>query len=344
MSELRTLLAETTTKVLAGLKDLPLEAAWKQICETGLQNVLTGEADGGFGGNWEDALIVVKACGHFAVALPLPETILATHLANAAKLALPQGMTTVSPIVTGKYEDGRFTGEMRSVPWGRDASHVLGVLDGHAILASIADATVERHQNPAGEPRDTLRFENAAVEKGPAQWSVLDGLALLRTAQIAGALDHTLELCVGYTRERKQFGRPLAQFQAIQQQLAILAEETAAAGMAAAAAFRAMDRAMPVLKSPLPSCGPIALHAPPPASPIRCMARWASPRNIPCTTSPAAFGRGRRRPATNGTGANSLGRRWPREGRKHFGPTWWHEVRLEEFPLQAAATLLSDGP
>ena len=59
---------------------------------------------------------------------------------------------------------------------------------------------------------------------------------------MAGALDHALELSVGYTRERQQFGRPLAQFQAIQQQLAVLAEETAAAGMAAAAAFKATDR------------------------------------------------------------------------------------------------------
>jgi alkylation response protein AidB-like acyl-CoA dehydrogenase len=71
---------------------------------------------------------------------------------------------------------------------------------------------------------------------------MLAALALLRTGQIAGALDHALELSVGYTRERQQFGRPLAQFQAIQQQLAVLAEETAAAGMAAAAAFKAMDR------------------------------------------------------------------------------------------------------
>src|SRR6185503_4445594 len=67
-------------------------------------------------------------------------------------------------------------------------------------------------------------------------------MALIRAAQIAGALDAALSLAVQYTRERKQFGRPLAAFQAIQQQLAVLAEETAAADMAAAAGFQALSR------------------------------------------------------------------------------------------------------
>jgi len=66
--------------------------------------------------------------------------------------------------------------------------------------------------------------------------------AAARAAQIAGALESALDLSVRYTRERKQFGRPLAAFQAIQQQLAVLAEETCAASMAAAAAFKALDR------------------------------------------------------------------------------------------------------
>jgi acyl-CoA dehydrogenase len=47
---------------------------------------------------------------------------------------------------------------------------------------------------------------------------------------------------VRYVTERKQFGRPLAAFQAIQQNLALLAGHTAAAGMAAQAAFHAMDK------------------------------------------------------------------------------------------------------
>jgi acyl-CoA dehydrogenase len=235
MSELRTLLADTTAKVLGDTKDASLEASWKRIMEAGLPAVLLED---GFGGNWEDALVVVKACGYHATPAPLPEAILATHVFGD----LPDGMVTVCANTTGKLDGARFTGELRGVPWGREASRVVAVLDGKALLLSRADAKIEEHHNPAGEPRDTLRFENAKAETAAGNIDMLAALALLRTGQMAGALDHALELSVGYTRERQQFGRPLAQFQAIQQQLAVLAEETAAAGMAAAAAFRAMDR------------------------------------------------------------------------------------------------------
>jgi acyl-CoA dehydrogenase len=47
---------------------------------------------------------------------------------------------------------------------------------------------------------------------------------------------------VKYVTERKQFGRPLAAFQAIQQNLALLAGHTAAAGMAAQQAFHIVER------------------------------------------------------------------------------------------------------
>ena len=65
--------------------------------------------------------------------------------------------------------------------------------------------------------------------------------ALARSAQMAGAVAAVLDLCVQYAGDRVQFGRPLAKFQAIQHQLAILATEAAAAQIAAQFACRAVD-------------------------------------------------------------------------------------------------------
>ncbi|HUB84504.1 MAG TPA: acyl-CoA dehydrogenase family protein [Rhizomicrobium sp.] len=71
------------------------------------------------------------------------------------------------------------------------------------------------------------------------QFSVM---ALARAGQMAGAISAALTLSVDYTRQRQQFGKPLASFQAIQQQLAVLAEEAAACRAAASAAAHALDR------------------------------------------------------------------------------------------------------
>jgi acyl-CoA dehydrogenase len=100
--------------------------------------------------------------------------------------------------------------------------------------------------NLAREPRDTLDIAGRPVRWGDAPMSgdvlTLYG-AMLRTAQMAGALDAILELAVTYANQRVQFGRPIGQFQVIQQELARLAGLVAAAGSAAEAAARAASEA-----------------------------------------------------------------------------------------------------
>jgi alkylation response protein AidB-like acyl-CoA dehydrogenase len=74
----------------------------------------------------------------------------------------------------------------------------------------------------------------------------------MRAAQIAGAAEAALELSVRYANDRVQFGRPIGKFQAIQQQLALLAEEVAASIVAveSAAIAVAEDRASAAIAVP----------------------------------------------------------------------------------------------
>ena len=117
------------------------------------------------------------------------------------------------------------------------------------MVASIAAdaATVEPGTNLAGEPRDTLVFDRAAADVAPAPAGIdPDALrqrgALTRALMMAGALDRMSRLTVEYTRQRRQFGRPVAQFQAVQQHLVHGAQEAALVTMAAEVAATAAER------------------------------------------------------------------------------------------------------
>jgi len=101
--------------------------------------------------------------------------------------------------------------------------------------------------NQAREPRDTVRFDDTEISAGAVGAAGTgfgyDDLyqrgALYRAAAMAGALETVLGLTVRYAKERVQFGRPIGKFQAVQQQIAVLATHVAASNACAQAAIAA---------------------------------------------------------------------------------------------------------
>ena len=271
MSELGTLLADTVTRLFHDLvtKEL-IESAekgvwpdklWRALEEGGLTLPLVAEARGGAGGTWRDAHTVVRAAGKHAAPVPLAETIVGGWLLDQAGLDVPLGPLTIAPAhqgdtlrLEGAAGGWRLSGTASRVPWGAAASHVVAVADGGdaplvALVARGGAGRATADRNLALEPRDTLRFDGAAVvAAAPARIApdavILYG-AMIRAAQMAGALESLLEQSVRYATERKQFGKPIGNFQAIQHNLAVLAGHVAAAGSAAEQAFLAADRGDP---------------------------------------------------------------------------------------------------
>ena len=145
MSEMRAQLVETATSLLAAE---PTIAAFEAA---GFGQLLTSEADGGFGGDWGDAEAVLRLVGYHAPDLDIVPLMIA-------------------PVSTGQEDE-----------------------------------------------------------------------ALALVALIGGALERCLELSIEHANTRVQFGKPLGKQQAVQQNLAILAEETAAVAVAAQAAAAARD-------------------------------------------------------------------------------------------------------
>ena len=110
--------------------------------------------------------------------------------------------------------------------------------------------TARHGRNIAGEPRDDLTFDAAVADfsaprPGDAPMQVRKAGGAIRAIQIAGAARRTLELTARYSSERRQFGRPITRFQALQGNLAVIATETAATTAAGDAAAAAFDQGLP---------------------------------------------------------------------------------------------------
>ncbi len=219
-------------------------ALWAAVEDVGLTKALVPEEAGGFGIPLADALRLLRAAGAAALPLPLAETMLAGWLVAGAGLPCPEGPLTIASgdgIKLSRNTGGwHVSGRAARVAWGRDAAAVavLATLEGqsYVVLLQRDDLRFDASTNVAGEPRDMLHVDAdiadeavalAASGVGPAQ--VRAAGAATRALLMAGALERVSMMTVRYATERKQFGKPIGRFQAVQQNLAVLAAEAAAA-------------------------------------------------------------------------------------------------------------------
>jgi acyl-CoA dehydrogenase len=232
---------------------------WQAIEEAGFASALVSEAAGGAGVEVTDALAVLKTAAAFSAPVPLAETMLARWLLAGSGLVAEDGPYTLAPVVRQDElrlaRDGgawRLSGDARRVPWGRHARVIVVLAQGpDGPMVARVPAEGVRHvpgKNIAGEPRDDIAFDVGlaadAAASAPQHFGrdrLIGFGAALRSIQIAGALARVLDITVRYAQERVQFGRPIGKFQAIQQNLAVLAGHAAAAGAAADLAAEAIE-------------------------------------------------------------------------------------------------------
>jgi len=231
-------------------------AMWESVAGTGLPWVSVPAAAGGSGGTLADAVEILRIAGRHGVPLPLAETgILGGWLLAGAGLQLPSGPLTVAPNTpadTVELRDAKVWGHAHRVPWARAVDGIIVLLDGPprpmVVLVDPADVRIEHAVNLAGEPRDTVHFDDAIplalAPAGPGvdADALRDRGALARTATMAGALERLAELTLEYTASRRQFGRAVAEFQAVQAHLVHGAQQRELVALALAAAVDASTR------------------------------------------------------------------------------------------------------
>ena len=241
------------------------DALWDALAETGLTSAWAPEERGGAGASVREGFGILHAAGRFAAAVPLADTLVAGRLLARAGLAVPAGRRLAlaqagreePPIALGA--DGRLIGAAPKVPFAREADQVVVVVadegaaeadegGGGAVRVVLVERTrcrLVEGASIAGDPLDRLEFDGFSPE-AVGERLVARGEAHLfgaasRAMLIAGALQAILDLSVEYSLERIAFGRPIARFQAVQQNLARLAGETAAANAAATSAAWALE-------------------------------------------------------------------------------------------------------
>jgi acyl-CoA dehydrogenase len=237
-------------------------AIWAAVESAGLTLALVPEAQGGVGLAATDALRLMRRAGYHTVPLPLPETMIAAALWAEAAGAAPEGILSLAPTAPDgvlRIERGPagfvLNGEAQRVPWAQRASAIVvyardAAGSGYLALVASGIARLAPCRNLAHEPRETLILEDVTLPAQavrPAPASCANGLlelgALMRAQQMVGAMERCLDHALRYAMERKQFGRPIGKFQAVQMMLAEAAGHHAAATAAADLAAEAYGTA-----------------------------------------------------------------------------------------------------
>jgi alkylation response protein AidB-like acyl-CoA dehydrogenase len=215
------------------------EAAWKAMGQAGLLALgLPATVGGDAMGTLATALVLTEV-GRQVLPLPALATLALGVLPIAAHGTPEQHRALLPDVADGRIltaalrdapgaavtmADGRLTGTRIGVGYAAQAHRMLvPTADGTAVLDPHAEGvTLRRTPTSTGAPEYTVHLAAARAESVLAASSDdLDRFAVAGAAAVAdGVVAGALALTADHLRSREQFGRPLATFQAVAQQIA----------------------------------------------------------------------------------------------------------------------------
>jgi alkylation response protein AidB-like acyl-CoA dehydrogenase len=231
---------------------------WEQLGKIDLLGLTIAETYGGAGQGALEAIVVYEEFGRALAWTPhlvscviaaaalaaggtdaqrerwLPAIARGETIVTAAWLE-PGGGCGPESVRTVADESGRLSGTKVVVAFGSSADAFLVTArdpDGVGLfMVPRADAQVTQQRTIAQDAVYEVVFDGAPAERLPGGWSAWEQAAI--DAQIAlagyatGAAERTLEMAIGYAKERVQFGRPIGSFQGLAHPLADIATEVA---------------------------------------------------------------------------------------------------------------------
>lgn len=227
---------------------------WRELANAGLLGVAIDDAYGGMGYGFESLCLLVEEAGRHVAAAPvvpvlvsaastlqrfahetlkqryLPGVASGEHLLSAA-LAEPGNTDPAAPHCRAEEIDGqwRLTGRKHCVPFAAQSVRLLVTARaGDELVALLVDpqaagVSMASQAVTAGETQYEITFDGAVtdeiVARGEraetlAQW-LGDITAVAYAMMATGLCDQMLRMTASYTSERRQFGVPVATFQAV---------------------------------------------------------------------------------------------------------------------------------
>ncbi|WP_454766184.1 acyl-CoA dehydrogenase family protein [Cupriavidus campinensis] len=206
---------------------------WTRIDALGYTDALVSEAHGGAGLTLSDLFPLALAAARAGLPLPFAETAVARAILAEAGIAAGGGAIAIATAATGA--DGEIV--CGDVPGAALADYILlGCQDAWRLMPTEGAASEPGVFRPRASA--SLRWTGTAQAVARVPATGADAVAeavcnALHAAGMAGAMQRIQALCVTYATDRRQFGRAIGQFQAVQQELSVLAEQVAAAVLAA---------------------------------------------------------------------------------------------------------------
>jgi len=249
------------------------EALWSKMVEQGYTGIIFPEEYGGVGLGNVELILLMEEAGRALIPGPLYSTVALAGAVIDAVASKEQKKKYLAPICSGQaratvamletnaswdLEDlriqatsDRVTGEKLFVPDAKVADFIVVVTRGGVFLADRKAPGISiAPMNAIDLTRKvySVRFNNTPMERlggGTGLAGALDVAAAALVAEMVGGMQRTLDITVEYAKMRKQFGKPIGMYQAVQHQCADMYLETESARSAVYYAAWALEQKTP---------------------------------------------------------------------------------------------------
>lgn len=246
---------------------------WSKMAEQGFTGIIFPEEFGGLGLGKVELILLMEEMGYALVPGPFFSTVVLSGSVLDACGNAQQKKKYLEPICQGKAratvamildgsakpddEDGRITivngklsGRQLFVPDAGVADFIVVITGSGAFIAeSKAPGIKISAMNTMDGTRKlyAVEFNNTPAEKLAATGAMLaiDLATAALVGEMVGGMQRTLDITVLYAKTRKQFGKPIGSFQAVQHKCADIYLETESSRSAAYYAAWALQEGVP---------------------------------------------------------------------------------------------------